>query len=84
MNLRTSSTNSDDEASKPSIKEETKEVAVGTVVAGSAEKTMSGPPPTPLDRTGKFAAMAKRKVDMESLPKPDVAKSDRVTMNKFP
>ena len=76
------STNSEDEASNPSVKEETKEVAVGAVVAGSADKTISGSPPTPLDRTGKFAAMAKRKVDMDTLPKPDVAKSERVADEK--
>ena len=72
------STNSEDEASKPSVKEETEEVAVDAVVAGSADKTISGSPLTHSDRTGKFAAMAKRKVDTDTLPKPDVAKSDRV------
>ena len=72
------STNSEDEASKPSVKEEAEEVAVDAVVAGSADKTISGSPPTHLDRTGKFAAMAKRKVDADTLPKPDVAKSDKV------
>jgi E1A/CREB-binding protein len=72
------STNSEDEASKPRVKEETEEVAVDAVVACSADKTISGSPPTHSDRTGKFAAMAKRKVDTDTLPEPDVAKSDRV------
>jgi len=72
------STNSEDEAPKPTVREETEEVAAGAVVAGSADKTISGSSPTHLDRTGKFAAMAKRKGDTETLPKPDVANSDRV------
>lgn len=72
-----SSTNPEDEASKPSVKEEKEDAVAGTAADGSADKSISSSPSTPLDRTGKFAAMAKRH-DMETHPKPDVTKSDEV------
>jgi hypothetical protein len=71
-----SSTNPVGDAAMPSIKGEMMEAVDGTVATVQANNIISGSPST--DRTGKFAAMAKRKGDMETLPKPDVAKSEAI------
>jgi len=70
-----SPTNSQKEATELSVKEEKKEEDADMAV----EDAEDGKPSTPVARGGKFAAMAKRKMDMETPPKPDATKSEAST-----
>ncbi len=75
-----SSSNAQKEATGLSVKDEKKEEEdAGTTVDAAEDGKQSDGPSTPVARGGKFAAMAKRKMDLETPPKPDVAKSDSAT-----
>ncbi len=67
-------------ATELTVKEEKKEEEdTGIAIDVSADENRIGGLATPDARGGKFAAMAKRKMDMETPPKPDAAKSDMAT-----
>ena len=73
--------NSHEEATELTVKDEKKEEVddAGIAIEVSADENQTGGLATPVARGGKFAAMAKRKMDMETPPKPDTAKSDTAT-----